>query len=168
MAIENERKYVLRLDFSEAALSGWAQEKIEQSYLEPGVRIREINGEPIFTYKKFVPGNGLVEIETPITANDYLTLRKVSSEFIRKTRYKRVIDGEEWVVDFLKDENNQTYFVMAEVEMEPGQDLPNTFPIELLETIVHTVEREDLRFTNRHLSDPRGARRLYEELILIA
>jgi hypothetical protein len=163
--IENELKYVLPRDFDAARLSGWDRQDIRQAYLDDGPRIRRIDSDYLFTYKKWVPQAGeLVEIETAISHEDFELLWPLCVESLRKTRYVRSIDDAEWVVDFLQDASCETYFVLAEVEMPRFAKAPDSIPPEIRDSIVHSVAADDNGFTNKKLSDPDYARKLYDRI----
>lgn len=155
MPIENELKYVLPLDFSEASLKDWQRHDIRQGYLEEGPRIRQRDDDYLFTYKKWVPAAKLlVEIETLIPGSDFDLLWPLCVERLQKTRYVKMADECEWVVDFLRDAAGAVYFVQAEVEMPEGQAGPDGIPDVVRNHIVYAVAAEDNRFTNKKLADP--------------
>lgn len=161
MPIENELKYVLPLEFSEANLSGWTRQDIRQAYLEEGPRIRQRDDHFLFTYKKWVPdAKVLVEIETHIPASDFDLLWPLCVERVQKTRYVTLADECEWVIDFLREGSGDVYFVQAEVEMPEGQTAPDIIPEAIRDHIVYAVGADDNRFTNKKLSDPEYAARL--------
>ncbi len=165
MPVENELKYVLPLHFDEARLAGWDKYDIKQAYLDDGPRIRQLNSDYFFTYKKWIPEAGeLVEVETALSENDYNMLLTQCVESVQKTRYKKHIGDAEWVVDFLKDKFNQAYFVMSEVEMPRHQLSPNEIPEEIRNDIIYAAEQDDVRFTNKNLSNAAHAANLYKEL----
>jgi len=163
MPIENERKYVLSLDFDAGALEGWERFEVQQAYLDDGPRIRRFGGEHIFTYKKWAPqARELVEIETAISREDFELLWPLCVEAVRKTRYvKETADGE-WVVDFLRDDKDRVYFVLAEVELSRFEMTPDEIPAEIAGHIVFAVPADDNRFTNKKLADRDYARELLE------
>ncbi|HTM81708.1 hypothetical protein [Asticcacaulis sp.] len=118
MPIENERKYILPLDFDASALHGWEKHDILQAYLDDGPRIRQINADYIFTYKKWIPQvSELVEIELAISKDDFDLLWTQRVQSLEKTRYEKHIGEAEWVVDFLRDPAGRNFVVMAEVEL---------------------------------------------------
>ncbi len=163
MPVENERKYVLRPDFDAGRLAGWTRHDIRQAYLDDGPRIRQRDEDFIFTYKKWVPQAGeLVEIETPISEDDFNLLWPLCVQRIAKIRYVLMTDDVEWVVDFLRDDNGQVYFVLAEAELPRGQAAPNHIPAEIAGGILHAVDAADNRFTNKKLSDQAYAAGLYD------
>ncbi len=153
MPVENERKYVLSPDFDAGRLAGWERRDIRQAYLDDGPRLRQVGGECLFTYKKWAPHAGeLVEIETAISRDDFDLLWPLCVETIQKTRYVRVTDDGEWVVDFLRDDDGEVYFVLAEVELPRHQARPDAVPAEIAGGILHAVAIDDNRFTNKKLS----------------
>ncbi|MBP2160636.1 MULTISPECIES: hypothetical protein [Asticcacaulis] len=162
MPVENERKYVLDIAFDAGHLRGWTRHDVRQGYLDDGPRIRQRDGDYIFTYKKWAPQAGeLVEIETAISEDDFSLLWPLSTQRIVKTRYVLLTGEVEWVVDFLRDENGQVYFVMAEAELPRGQAAPDHIPAEIAGGIIHAVDAADNRFTNKKLSNKGYAADLY-------
>jgi CYTH domain-containing protein len=161
--VENERKYVLKSDFDAGCLTGWTRHDIRQAYLNDGPRIRQRDEDYIFTYKKWVPHAGeLVEIETAISEDDFNLLWPLCIQRIAKTRYVLMTDEVEWVVDFLRDDNGQVYFVLAEAELPRGQAAPGHIPVEIAGGILHSVDAADNRFTNKKLSNQAYAAGLYD------
>ncbi len=154
MPVENERKYVLPPDFDSDQLKGWACFDILQAYLDDGPRIRKFGGDYLFTYKKWAPHvKELVEIETAISREDFELLWPMRVEAVQKTRYIKETDDGEWVVDFLRDDTGRVYFILAEVELSRFKAVPDDIPEEIRVHILHAVEAEDNRFTNKKLSD---------------
>jgi hypothetical protein len=165
MPIENELKYVLPPDFDAASLVDWERHEIRQAYLDDGPRIRQIDDDYLFTYKKWVPtAKELVEIETAISPDDFALLWPLCVESLRKTRYAKRVGDEEWVVDFLFDDAGAVYFVLAEVEMARFTTSPADIPAEIRDHIIHAVKSGDNGFTNKKLSDLEYAREIYEKL----
>lgn len=165
MPIENELKYVLPRDFEAAHLDGWERHDIRQAYLDDGPRVRQIDAEYLFTYKKWVPAaKELVEIETAISREDFELLWPLCIQRLHKTRYIRSIGQAEWVVDFLHDASGETYFILAEVELPRFASAPDSIPSEIRDSIIHSVASDDNGFTNKKLSDPDYARRLYDRI----
>ena len=165
MPVENERKYVLPPDFDSAGLKGWARFEIRQAYLDDGPRIRQFGGEYLFTYKKWVPdARELVEIETALSREDFDLLWPLCIERVRKTRHVMETADGEWVVDFLRDDAGEVYFVLAEVELPRGKAVPDGIPEALRDRILYAVAADDNRFTNKKLSDRDYARRLLEKV----
>ncbi len=154
MPVENERKYVLSPAFRSDGLKGWARFDILQAYLDDGPRIRKFGDDYLFTYKKWAPHvKELVEIETAISREDFELLWPMRVEAVQKTRYIKETDDGEWVVDFLRDDEGDVYFVLAEVELSRFQALPDEIPEEIRAHILYAVAAEDNRFTNKKLSD---------------
>ena len=168
MPVENERKYVLGRDFPVDRLSGWKRYDIRQGYLDDGPRIRQRDEAYIFTYKKWVPqARELVEIETEISEDDFNLLWPLSTKRIDKERYVRVIDDVEWVVDFLKNETGEVYFVLAEAELPRGQAAPGHIPPEIADAILYAVDAADDGFNNKRLSDQVYAAGLYRHIGMV-
>lgn len=163
MPVENERKYVLDIGFDAGHLKGWTRHDIRQGYLDDGPRIRQRDADYIFTYKKWVPHAGeLVEIETPVSEDDFDLLWPLCVKRIAKTRYVLMQDEVEWVVDFLHGNDEQVYFVMAEAELPRGQAVPRNIPAEIESGILHSVDAADNRFTNKKLADRDYAAGIYQ------
>lgn len=165
MPIENELKFILPLDFDAAALSDWEKHDIRQAYLNDGPRIRQINDDYLFTYKKWIPQvSELVEIELAISKNDFDLLWSQRVETLEKTRYEKHVGEAEWVVDFLHDATGQNFVVMAEVELPRYKPQPDAIPDEIASHILYAVTAGDNRFTNKKLSDAGYAAKVYEDL----
>jgi len=165
MAIENELKYLLPLDFDASRLHGWQKHDIRQAYLNDGPRIRQIDGAYVFTYKKWIPQvKELVEIETAISQEDFELLWSQRVQSLEKTRYEKHIGNAEWVVDFLYDAEGRVFVVMAEVELPRYQARPDSIPAEIAAHILYAVDAGDNRFTNKKLSDPGYAAQMYAGL----
>ena len=165
MPIENERKYVLPLDFDASVLTCWRVSEIKQAYLDDGPRLRLTGGAHLFTYKRLIPQTGeLVEIETQISAEDFSLLWSQCAIGLSKTRYEKTDASGDWVVDFLRDKSDRLYFVLAEVELPRGVAAPSAIPHELAPHIVYAVDAQDGRFTNKKLADVDVAALLYEEI----
>ena len=166
MPVENERKYVLSPAFSVDGLQGWARFDILQAYLDDGPRIRKFGGDYLFTYKKWAPHvKELVEIETAISREDFDLLWPMRVEAVQKTRYIKETEDGEWVVDFLRDDRGEVYFVLAEVELSRFQALPDDIPAEIRAHILYAVAAEDNRFTNKKLSDQDYAEGLLAKVV---
>ena len=177
MPIENERKFVLRDPDGavERALSGMpdaARMVLRQAYLESsGVRIREVTDaqgtRALFTFKRTV-ADGVVEIETPISAEDFARLWQLRRETLVKVRYHLAADPCGWDIDFFKDgesDTSPTYFAMAEVEMPEGWTQTPPPPAVIANHVLHTVTNGDERYTSKRLADIAQARALMAELL---
>lgn len=174
MPIENERKYVLRLETLEKRFNDAADviEDIEQIYLmcskKQSLRIRRTfvfqdercQNKYTLTFKQDV-GKKTVEIETQLDHHDYKLLSKNAISRLTKLRYR--ID--DWEVDFFKSDN-QTYFVQAEIEMPEGQKKPKSIPPLIRDNLVYIVKRGDGRFSSKKLGDSKYAQRLINHLLL--
>jgi len=175
MPIENERKFVLHdpsgaLEKSLARNPAASGALLRQAYLDSsGVRIREIvapdETRAVFTFKRTVEGN-VVEIETPISPDDFQRLWTLRRETLVKHRY-HLVDGDcGWDIDFFKDgetAESPTYFAMAEVEMPESWDTAPPAPPWLASYIVHAVANGDERYTSKRLSQIDHARTLLAE-----
>lgn len=127
MAIENERKFVLRdhEPLLARCREGWPELRLQQFYLSPEGRFRlvECDGripERIFTYKR-PTARGLLEIETGVTDDDFAIALAEAKEVLTKMRFD-VTGGEgHWSVDFLTEgHGGPVYFALAEVEFPVG------------------------------------------------
>ena len=169
MPIENELKYILPLDFDASRLDSWEKHDIRQAYLNDGPRIRQIDAEYLFTYKKWIPQKKeLVEIEVTISLDDFELLWSQRVQSLEKTRYLKYIGEAEWVMDFLHSQNGDIFVVMAEVELPRYVTAPEFIPNEISPHILYAVAAGDNRFTNKKLSDPVYAARMYAEIALRA
>lgn len=165
MPIENERKFILPLGFDAGRLSGWARHDIRQAYLDDGPRIRQIDGEHVFTYKKWIPLAGeLVEVEIAISKEDFDLLWSQRVETVEKTRYEKRIGDALWVVDFLRGPGGGVFVVMAEAELPRHVLSPESIPDEIAAHVLYVVGAGDNRFTNKKLSDPAYAARIYADV----
>ncbi len=166
MPIENELKYILPLDFDASSLNGWEKYDIRQAYLNDGPRIRQIDATYLFTYKKWIPQvKELVEIEVALTQDDFDLLWSQRVQSLEKTRYLKQIGEAEWVMDFLRKPDGDVFVVMAEVELPRYVAAPDSIPDEIAPYILYAVEAGDNRFTNKKLSDPDYAARIYEDIV---
>lgn len=148
------------------ALSTNAQDQGDGSFLLPNAtRIRNENGTFSITYKQDVDGE-LIEIEDDknVTERDFEQFTPHATDFVNKIRFKKQINDEEWVVDYLKTADaNEIYFVQSEVEMPYGRETPLYMPRIISENFIHAVDRDDTRFTNQQLSKISNARALYNQ-----
>ena len=162
---ENERKFVLTPTFSASALSAsWEEIPIRQGYIH-APRLRQEGSKFLFTFKHMAQDGKLVEIEKPISKIDFARLWPDCTNLVVKDRYQKEYGDETWMVDFLKDENSNTYFVMAECEMPEGRETPNSMPDEIKDDIIYIVEKDDVRFTNKKLSDKAHAQAMLQWIV---
>jgi CYTH domain-containing protein len=177
MPIENERKFVLRdpdgsVERVLAALPDAARMVLRQAYLESsGVRIREVSDatgkRALFTFKRTVE-DGVVEIETPISAEDFARLWQLRRETLVKVRYHLAAAPCGWDIDFFKDggsDSAPTYFAMAECEMPEGWTQTPPPPAVIAGHVLHTVTNGDERYTSKRLADIAHARGLMAHLL---
>lgn len=188
MPVENELKYILRLDDDlqyQARESGLPY-KIEQGYVlkENGVSIRlrkVLEGRTGYThhymqtkFKRKAGKKGVIEISSEISPSDFEELWSMTQGRVSKIRY--TIPGsydeggelkEVWEVDFFKcPESGRTYLIVAEIEYSEHRDAPLTpKPQFIEENIVYSVPRGDGRFSNRKLGNTEYATQLYESLV---
>lgn len=165
MPVENEIKLILAPDFDESQMNGWKKIDISQGYLNDGPRLRRYGEDFVFTYKKWIDAEDLlVEIEQDLSEVDFNRLWPYCENRIVKTRYVKHVGDIEWVVDFLKDDQNQVYFVLAEAEMPEGMDECGDIPEEIKDFIIHTPQKGDERYTNKRLSDIEYARTVLQDI----
>lgn len=165
MPIENELKYVLPPALTEQIFTTWQRIDIKQGYLDDGPRLRQYGDQFIFTYKKWVDrAHALIEIETALSQQDFDLLFPLCTNIVHKTRFVQKKGDNEWVVDFLKNAQNKTYFVLAEVEMPENTEQPSSLPDEIKDHIIHRPAKGDKNFTNKYLADENHARTLLSKL----
>ncbi len=173
LKIENEFKFVLKLEFAESALSGWDRIEIEQFYHDGNGnddnRFRYRRENDIFSKQKkeidSETGYFLESDPEKVLPEEFEQKRREAETSLKKIRYRKYFDDEELVVDFFRDSNGTTYFVMAELEIPEDRQSPNTeIPDFIEESIIHEPKKGDIRFTSKSLSDPNHAKALYLEL----
>jgi CYTH domain-containing protein len=159
---ENELKFVLRTVFDESALTGWKRTDLKQGYLPDGWRLRDENGEYTRTMKIWSDAmNAMDEDENDISREEFESGWPDCGDKLQKTRYKKQIGDEEWVVDFFRKDNGEVYFVMAEVEMPVGREAPLSMPKAIEDYIVYRPDKTDPRFLSKNLADPQQAVLVY-------
>lgn len=172
MPIENERKFVLEregeLESRLGRTTGIARHFLRQAYLDaPGLRIRSLDGKAgirhVFTYKRTIGGQ-VVEIETDISAIDFDRLWTQRNETLQKVRYSWDEGRFHWDVDFFKDEEGETYFAMAEVEMPEEDKEPPALPLLLASHLLKVAPVGDPRFTSKRLANRAHATQLLAEI----
>jgi len=167
MPIENELKYVLKLDLPENSFLYDSKSILKQYYLYNNVRLRHSNldNSYIFCFKQPYKDNYL-EIETKIDKSDFDILSSTASVSLSKIRYTINYGNLKWEIDFFK-KKNETYFVMAEHEMPEEQDTPKFIPDLITANQIFAVPKDDKRFSSKKLADVYYARNLYKSLFLI-
>ncbi len=180
MPIEREFKYVLSpSDVLEAALGRQASKImcIRQGYLPKAGRVRSIckmtrkgeaKGRPehVFTFKhNLVNGDGVLEFEHTISADDFQRAWADCTHKLVKTRHEMTFDRHLFEVDLLKTAAHETYFALAECEVEPKADAPRRLPLLLDSHLLHAARLDDPRFTNRRLCDQAHARAILNDLL---
>ncbi|MEH6630718.1 MAG: hypothetical protein V7776_07825 [Halopseudomonas aestusnigri] len=161
MPIENEYKFCLhdpegKLEKALLA-SDHFRAGIKQGYIRKGSRIREWHDlqtnalRYIYTYKHRVEDD-VIEVETEISQEDFNKLWSVRERDVQKMRFKFSIDDLTWDVDFLKNQN-QTYFVIAEVELlEHERNVPEP-PALIKDYVLGGTGRHDKTLSNKRLSN---------------
>ncbi len=193
MPVENERKYVLNLNCeqffadAQAAIHDGSNKILEMDYYADlinqaylmysptgAVRVRYTKEDVKYGYVtrhlcfKQLVGTELIEIEQKIKKDDFDKLWSVATHHIRKIRYI-VYDmthpsDSVWEIDFLKDENKNTYFALAECELEPGRLAPHTIPWFITDHLLYEVpQSNNSKFSNLALSDMGYACNLYTQ-----
>ena len=140
---------------------------IEQKYLtiEKGisVRIRRTINNRISSYsmtvKKNVSGQ-CIEIECSISKDDFDKLWTTGHNKVTKIRY--LYKG--WDIDFFKRHNGKNYIAIAEIEMLPLQKAPKFIPIIIKRNIIHNVDINDNRFSNKKLGNIKYANQLLKKI----
>ncbi len=169
MPIENEIKYVLKIDCEPTIahacnikLDIWQGYVFSNSSMTFRVR-KSTNGEITYHSTFKLKGKQTTEIETVISQRDFNSLWQDSKNKLNKIRYKKMIREEEWSIDFFKSENS-VYFVLAEVEMSEESTEPSYMPNFVKENILFQVPLTDNRFSSKKLSRPKYANKLYKEI----
>jgi CYTH domain-containing protein len=178
MGIENERKLLLDVSCSQDTMRRLRSDPsvswydITQGYLSGSCRIRHVvphvdpikSEQFIFTFKTKVRGS-TVEIENPISTQDYQKLFLICKPVIVKTRAKIVCGDYTWDIDFLrKHKSGEIYLAIAEVEMpEFATELPLIHEL-LSPHAIKWIDQGDKRFNNRNLSNPKKATKAIEEI----
>jgi CYTH domain-containing protein len=168
MPIENEMKYVARdYDELEVLLSphGWLD--IQQGYLNMNARVRRIthpDGElaHAFTYKERTPDGRNLEFEMTISPTDFDTAWAYTHLRLFKRRVSITHQQVRWDIDFYRW--SKPYFVVAEVEMPPDMEQPETILPALEKYIAYAVPRNDNRFTARRMADEHHVRAVAQAL----
>lgn len=162
--IENELKYVLKMDSKKAIEKVCGKPlAIQQGYLPGKARIRSKGkGKKVkhfFTYKLPVE-DMLFEIEKEITKHEFEMLWPHTTARLEKLRYVFVDGPVQWDIDFFQNGEN-IYFAMAEAEMPETMREPTSIPAFLSSAIVYAVPRERTKeFTSQKVADPTYAEAL--------
>jgi CYTH domain-containing protein len=170
MPIENERKFVmLESEAVEEDIAVNAEQTlhIEQKYLAMdkglSVRVRSCMNEGITSYRMTVKkdvGGQCIEIETPISEEDFTKLWPTGHNKVTKIRY--LYKG--WEIDFFKRPTGHNYLAVAEIEMLPWQKAPAIIPALISDYIIYTVSHNDGRFSNKKLGNIKYATQLLDEV----
>lgn len=171
MPIEREFKFVMSMNLTENDINfGIEPITFHQYYLNNGGRIRyEIKNNIVdkikFNYKEFIsPEIGQVEIECDISEDDAELLKSVSISKLEKVRHFYVDgNGLKWEIDFFKNQN-QTYFILMEVEVETGEFDLNKLPDIIKNNIQHIVNSDDNSFTSKKLESMEYAKLKMKEI----
>lgn len=113
MAIENELKYVLPIDFNTASLVEWGNPiNIQQAYLDCKPYISIVNGKPLFGFRYQKDGIDVSFETNEISDADFNRLKGVSSPFIdgQATLNKGVrlrVEGEKFVMTYKEMVNEE-------------------------------------------------------------
>lgn len=187
MPVEREWKVMIRPDpglEDEVAkvASLWCD--IWQGYRLGGVRLRKASGHGqspvhLFTFKDTVKpaarpidedsgdmpdidARVVIEVETPISPDDFEALRLTCSHTVNKTRY---FVGR-WEIDFLRDANGVVYCVLAEYELADGEpdSAVGELPPVLAGKELGRAAPGKSKWTNKAFSDPAAAAAVYRSL----
>jgi len=168
---ENEIKIVISgYTELEALLTPFGWIDITQGYLNPGNRVRRITDPNsseayLFTYKQRLPNGHNLEIECPISAALFHEAWPYTIERLTKRRISIAHRDLKWDIDFYRW--TQPYFVLAEAEMPPHMERPETILPHLQKYLVYEVPRDDGRFAARRLADESHVRVVAKELGLL-
>jgi len=154
MATEIERKFLVRADWSPAAVAGVTAMRLQQGYLlaspQMSIRVRSAPDAAWLTIKgsSTVSENSLerLEFEYPIPTADALVILTTlcTQPVIDKTRYSLYEGSTLWTVDVFAGQN--AGLVLAEVELEhPDQTI--TLPAWIRQEVT-----SDGRYSNAYLS----------------
>jgi CYTH domain-containing protein len=177
MPIENELKYVLDVPSAHKFRNLMLHQKnatgyvYRQGYLNDNTRIREVKDsntgevlETLFTFKMMVNGK-LVEIEDNISQADFDLLWIKVERVMLKSRVKVPVGNRIWEVDFMHtSDGNETYLVMAEVEMGEDETDPGALPDFISEHLLYAVPQGDMRFVNNRLTQPNAVKKLIQDI----
>ena len=136
----------------------------------PGApRVRDKNGKFVMTYKCWdTDKQHDIEVEPKISEHEFDALFALCADnhIVNKDRYlyPNNPDGHEWSVDFLYDENEETYFILAEAEMPEGHLTPDETPEEIKPFIAFQVPKGDKNYSNRKLGRVSHAQSLLQTL----
>jgi len=129
--------------------------------------------------KKVAKHPKTIEVSAPINQEDFEAFWEKAKGKLLKFRYLiktsttdqfKKEDGSEWQeiweIDFFKTLDNETYFVMAEVEIPDGRKEPLfEVPDVIRDNAVYEVPQGDSRFSNTRLGKVKYATRLYDQLL---
>lgn len=174
MPTENEVKFVLtcELNVIETLVHKCDDVKhITQTYIHCGsswnARVRHIVSDDkeifVYTYKN-KKHDRVLEIETEIDAEDYYDLIKYPKADLTKTRLIFNTDDHIWEVDLFKDDDENIYFIMAEVEMPVGMTYPKSIPKIIKQFIIHDAGYSR-KFSSKKLSSRLYAKTVYNDII---
>lgn len=156
MPIENEIKYILSPNIMKETTIPDSALNIHQSYLpvSGGVtcRLRSVidigcNETFFLTIKTKNQDGSNTEVEVPLIKDDYLALVKKCDRHLYKIR----IIYNDWVIDSIKDKDGNAVY-LAEVEMPPGHDKPETIPEFIKRNILIEVDKNDDTYSNYNLA----------------
>jgi len=183
---ENEKKYVIDLEFEEALPYCLTFEDgkidgphcIRQGYLvsdkqdyPTSLRVRETvqvnQTKPLYElcFKRDIGGE-VVEIEKRIIWKDFEALWETTTSRVRKDRYKLCYKDSVWDIDFFLDSNNETYFILAEYELLEYELTPEEIPSIIHSYLLHELDPGlETGFGSKDLADIVYAKQKYLEII---
>jgi CYTH domain-containing protein len=143
---------------------------IQQGYMTKEARMRHCvflskNEEVfIFSFKKRIQ-NYHLEIETPISREDFEMGWNSIDKKLSKVRYKIKDDGNIWEIDFFYENDiNNVYFVMAEIELPLESPVPSSIPDFISDNLLFVPDENDHRFKNGNMTNPEEVRILFNGL----
>ena len=150
---------------------------LEQAYIKGDEnwqwRIRKTDhsmfGVTYYSTIKIKKEDRLIELEQAIDERDYNDLIEEASSVLYKIRYE-IYDNhdQKWEVDFFKKDKNDNnfYFVMAELEKPEGAIGIESVPDFIMDNIIYYVPQEqNSKYSSKNLVDPEYAQKLYNTLL---
>lgn len=164
---ENGRDIVLEKQISQDDYDDlW--KKSDNGALPKDARVREYGDKFMFTYKQWCNAkNRDTEIEMKISEDDFEVLYAQRLRDLSKNRYyapDNHTSDHDWSVDYILDDADSAYLVLAEVEMPDGMEDPDYIPDLIKPYIAYRVPKGDKNFSNSALCDQNHARAMLEQI----
>lgn len=161
------RKIVLEKQISQEDYDDlW--KKSENGVLSKEARVREYGDKFMFTYKEWIDQKDRdTEIEIEVSEDDFEDLFSQNLRNLTKNRHyapDNHTSDHDWSVDFMLDDNDTPYLVLAEVEMPEGMDDPDYIPELIKPYVRYCVPKGDKNFSNSVLCDQQYARKMLEQI----